>query len=176
MQISAGTCTVENGSAKVVASDGVDWSDALVALQYGNPVYFMLQGFSEVPRQAVAAESPNTSASGFWELTLSAPWSGDDASGAEYLIHKDFTKNLGLPIPTAGEQGWAQLLARAFEIIDTAFASQNTALPDPAADVTGAVGTTSYIRSGKTLYASGTFDVPDGVTLDIQEGATLEVG
>jgi len=177
MQISSGTVTVTSGSATVEASPNNDWSDVLIALGYGSPVYFMLLGSTEVPRSVVGAQSPSTSASGNWELTLAAPWNGATQVDVAYLIHKDFTLNLGLALATAGEQGWAQLFSDNMEKLDLAVANQNVAFPTPAIDgATGTPGAISVVRPGKTLYASGVLDVPADATLDVLPGGVVEVG
>lgn len=169
MQISKGTVTVENGSTRVIASPEVDWTDVLIATQYGTPVFFIL-GTTGVPRSVTAAEGPDTSASGNWELTLAAPWDGEDQEGAEYLVHKDFTKNLQLPLPTAGERGWAQLLSDALVKIDANYGGGGIPIGSPNTPLIVTV------PSGKTLYMTGIVDIPEGVTVDIQDGGALEVG
>src|SRR5262245_18807112 len=114
MQLSSGTVAVENGNALVVASEAADWTDALPQLRLGSPIYFSLQGAQEIPWQVFAIESPNTSGSGFWELTLAAPWAGDTNATASYLIHISFTPNLQLPLISANDRQIPQLLSRAF--------------------------------------------------------------
>jgi len=168
MQISNGTATVTNGSALVVASTPeIDWSDVVGALGYGKPVMFSLLGIAQVPVQVIAAESPTTSASGNWELTLVSEWTGEDATDAGYLIHLDFTVNLGLALAAGGERQWAQLFSRNMEILDAAFGGIGTAVP---------AGVTTTIPTGRTLYVTGILDVPDGSIIDILSGAALEVG
>lgn len=178
MQISNGTVTVTNGSTTVVASIECDWSDAQNALQYGTPVYFMLLGKTEVPRNVIAVSTPALSASGFWELTLVSPWNDttgitDPQPGLGYLLHKDFTVNYKLALATAGEQGWAQLFSRNMQILDTAVFSQGMALPIPAE---GEPGITTAIQSGQTFYASGDLEIAVGSDLDILPGGAVEVG
>ena len=167
MQISNGTCSVVNGSVKVVASPNVEWSDVAVALGYGNPVLFSLIGADEVCRSVTAVESPTTSASGYWELTLVSPWTDEDQDGAKYIIHTDFTLNLGLPLAAGGERQWHQLFSIMAEKIDAAFGGIGTAIP---------VGVKTTLRTGRTLYASGELEIPVGSELDILPGAHLEVG
>lgn len=169
MQISNGTVAVTNGSAVVIGSTDVDWSSIVTSLQYGSPILFLLQGVQSVPRDVVACESPVTSPSGQWELTLASPWTGTTDSTAKYVLHKDFTLNLKLPIPTAGEIGWAALLARWASILDTNLGSfVPVEEPDSALTIT--------VPAGKTFYLSNLCDIPEGVTIDILEGGTLEVG
>lgn len=178
MQISNGTVTVTNGSASVLGSIEVDWSDVQIALQYGSPVYFMLLGKTQIPRSVIAVAPPGVTTSGQWELTLVSPWS--DATGIidpqpeqEYLIHKDFTVNLKLALATAGEQGWAQLFSQNMQKLDTAVFTQGMALPTPEE---GLPGVTTSIQAGQTLYTSNDLEIPAGSDLDILEGGAVEVG
>jgi hypothetical protein len=166
MQYSKGTCTVSYGSAIVVASADADWSDALYALQYGNPVLFSLIGIPEIPRQVISAQSSGTSASGYWELTLAMPWSGETQVGAKYILHKDFTINYGLALATAGERQWDQLISRNMVIIDANMAIGGNALQ---------AGIKTSIAPNKTLHHAGILTVPEGATLDIQAGGVVEV-
>jgi hypothetical protein len=169
MQISSGTASVTNGSAQVVASDQNDWSDAQVALQYGTQVYFSLVGTTEIPRQVTAVATPATSLSGFWELTLVTPWDGDTAAGQSYVIHKDFTPNLGLAQPSAGDKQWAQFYSRNQEIMDAAFGQGNVTF-------TGlSPGAEAVIGPGKTAVSSNIMRIPLDSTLTIKEGGTLIV-
>jgi hypothetical protein len=176
MQIQAGLATVTNGSATVVGNASTDWTEALVALQYGSPAYFCLVGVAEVPRQITAVAPPATSASGQWELTLVAPWSDETQENVSYIIHKDFTVNLQLPIVSANDRQVPQLLSRAFEILDTAYVSQNVTFYMPGADqVFGTVNTRVPVLPGKTLIATSLFTIPAGFFLDIRAGGRLQI-
>jgi hypothetical protein len=173
-QISAGSVKVTNGSTSVVASPNADWGDALVALGYGTPVYFSLVGATEIPRQVITITTPNVSASGNWELTLQAPWSGTTQFFALYVIHKDFTPNLQLPLFSAGDKQIGQLLSRAFTILDAAILNQNLSFPIPSSDTgLGAPGITSVLPPGKTLYTATDFEIPLGSTFELALGSAL---
>lgn len=113
MQITTGTCSVTNGSATVIASDGNDWSDASVG------DLFFVTGVEGVNYFIGAVTPPETSGSGFWELSLTAPYAGTTAAGVEYAISIHFTTVLGLPIPQAGDRRTDLLVARALAILDT---------------------------------------------------------
>lgn len=181
MQISNGTVTVTNGSAIVVGSIEVDWTDVQTALQYGSPVFFMLLGKTEVPRSVIAVRAPATPTPATWELTLTAPWSDttgieEAQPGLEYLIHKDFTVNLGLALATAGEQGWAQLFSLNMEKLDTAVFSGGMALSAQPISASGGSGFKIAVQAGQTLYSSGELEISSGSELDILSGGALEVG
>jgi hypothetical protein len=139
MQISAGSCTVTNGSATVFASDQNDWSDAQSAVQYGTPVFFSLLGATEIPRQVTAVAAPGVSSSGFWELTLVTLWPNTTQVGALYMLHIDFTPVQQLPLFSPGDRQTAQMLSRAMMQIDSQIFSRRVAL---LADLTGTVSTT----------------------------------
>lgn len=171
MQISDGSADVTNGSATVVASPNTDWSDAQVALQQGSPVYFSLIGATEIPVQVIAATQPAISASGNWELTLVEPWIGATLLAQPYMIHKDFTPNAGLAIPSAGDTQWAQMYARNATIIDY-FMGQGAFFT--SSPVTGQ--TTVVVPAGKTLYISDELDIPAGVEIDVLAGGAVEIG
>lgn len=171
MQVQDGTADVTNGSATVVASPSTDWSDAQVALQQGSPCFFSLVGTTEIPVQVLAATSPAISSSGNWELTLVEPWAGDTLLAQLYMIHKDFTPNAGLAIPSAGDKQWAQMYARNVQIEDF-FMGQGAFFSSSA--VTG--NTVVYVAAGKTLYVSGELDIPDDAEVDVLPGGAVEIG
>jgi hypothetical protein len=175
-QISAGTAKVTNGSASVVASANADWGDALVALGQGSPVYFSLVGPTEIPRQVITLTTPNVSTSGNWELTLQAAWSGTTQLAALYIIHKDFTANLQLPLFSPNDKQVGQLLSRAFITLDVAIFNQNLSFPTPSDDTgIGAPGITSVLPLGKTLYTATDFEIPLGSTFELSLGSALVV-
>lgn len=171
MQIQTGTVTVTNGDTTVVASVDADWTDALVALQTGLPVFFSLLDDGEVPRQVVALTPPSLSLSGFWELTLAAAWNGTTQADVSYLIQKDFTTNLELPICYANDEQVNQFIARMAQILDTAWTSNtaNTAPPTDSANMT------TYVQAGKTMFVSDDLEIPSGVDLEIVAGGRVEV-
>jgi hypothetical protein len=176
MQISSGTCTVTHGSSTVVASAFNNWLGAQSAIQTGSPVYFSLLGSTQVPRQVSAVTQPGVSASGNWELTLVAPWdqpSTTNPNGDQYVIQKDFTANLGLPLPAGGDLMWAQFLSRAFQTIDVAITGTAPFVP-PATSIGGI--STIHIQPSSTLYISDELDIPIGVEYEILAGGRLEIG
>jgi hypothetical protein len=118
MQIQQGTCTVTNGDSTVIAGEAVDWTDAQTANLAGTPVFFSLIGSLEIPRQVTNVTAPNVSGSGFWELTLTSQWDEDSQVGVPYIIHKDFTLRLQLPILSPGDMQTAQMWARMVQILD----------------------------------------------------------
>jgi hypothetical protein len=144
MQIQTGSVSVTVNNATVVADLGNDWSEAKIALTFGTPVYFSLLGDLEIPRQVYAVTDPTVSASGFWELTLIAPWQGATGTGLAYVIHKDFTPKRGLPIFSPNDRQTAQLMARMVEILDTTWPSADRAVL--ATDLAG-VTTTSLVNA-----------------------------
>lgn len=171
MQIQYGTVSVTNGDSNVVASVNVDWTDAQIALQQGTPVFFSLQGTTEIPMQVIAVTQPSLTASGFWELTLIEPWEDDTLTDQLYVIHKDFTLFLGLAIPSPGDRQWAQLYARNVNIID---ATLGQGVLFNGTEIAG--NTTVYVPNGKTLYSSGLLEIPVDSELDILVGGRVEIG
>jgi hypothetical protein len=182
MQISGGTVTVTNGSSTVVASQYNDWSQAQIALQNGSPVFFSLIGLTQIPVQVSAVTSPQVSASGNWELTLVTPWTQPSTTlpaGDQYVIQKDYTANLHLPLPSGGDQNWAQFLARAFQIIDANIVGTVPGGPPPSPPSTGPGAgaiSTIQVQPGTTLYISDELDIPVGIEYDVLAGGRLEVG
>jgi len=119
MQIQDGTASITNGSNRVIANSDVDtWIDAQTSFNAGAPVLFSPLGQTEVPYQVTSVTDPSTSASGFWELTLATNYAGATNSAASYAIHIDFTPTAHLPLFSAGDSQTAQLLSRAFTILD----------------------------------------------------------
>ena len=77
---------------------------------------------SSLVYQVASTTSPGSSSSGFWELTVVGTISEASGSLLTYTVQKDFTAVLGLPIFTPGDVQTAQILARAFNILDTQLA------------------------------------------------------
>src|SRR5262245_56628833 len=163
MQYQTGTVSVTNGSPTVVDSTDADWTEVQTALSYGNPVLFSLIGFTE-PVIGVIAVAFVTD---HWELTLAVNWAGATQSGASYMIHKDFSVNMGLSFAAGGERNWAQLFTRNMVILDAAFGGAGVAVPS---------GVITTVPSGKTLYVSGELDIPPDAELDILPGGAVEIG
>lgn len=114
-QIKAGSVAVENGSATIIASAGVDWLDV--------PAGALLNVVADgtVLYQIAATEGPTMSASGRWEATLTAPYAGaTNPAAAPYSVSIDFTPNRGLPLIAAGDISTAALFSRAMMILDSA--------------------------------------------------------
>lgn len=176
MQIVQGTCDVTYNSPKVVASTAdIDWSDALVALQQGVPVLFALTGVDpatgdNVPRSVVAVQSSATSSSGKWELTLVSEWLGATQTGVTYILHKDFTLNYGLALPTAGEQNWAQLLARNMAVIDANLGGGGAGVSTTSPPALVSVG------AGKSLVVFPQLDCPVDTYIDVAADGGVECG
>ncbi len=172
-QIQTGTASVVNGDETVIASAGNDWSDAQIALSFGTPVLFSVQGDTEVPYQVVTCTPPNLSASGFWELELTSAYLGLTQTAVPYIIHKDFTNNLQLPIISPGDTQTAQLQARMVEILDTL----NTfgTLPISTLGTPQLVSVDTVLPGGRTLIVADSFEVPLGVSFELAVDATLEV-
>lgn len=111
MQIQNGTCEVTNGSPVVIAND-VDWSDAIEG------------GLFSVPAAQTALfvidtiAPPGTSTSGFWEITLSVPYSGPTNADANYQITIDFTPNRKLTLINRGDVETAKLVNESMRILD----------------------------------------------------------
>jgi hypothetical protein len=148
-QIQTGSVSVTTTSATVIADLGNDWSEAKAALSFGTPVYFSLIGDLEIPRQVYAITDPSLSSSGFWELTLIAPWQGASGTGLAYIIHKDFTINRGLPIFSPQDRQTAQLMARMVQILDTTWPmASRVVLPT---DLAGVASTTLVNATGLVL-------------------------
>jgi hypothetical protein len=84
------------------------------------------------------------------------------------MIHTAFTTNFGLPIPAAGERQWAQLMARAFEIIDNNLSGAGVGLTTQGA-------TTTTVSAGKSLVAAHIIYLPEGAKLDIREGGAVKI-
>lgn len=124
-QIQTGTASVTLGSTNVIASAGNDWTDAQTARSVGSPVFFSVVGNTEVPYQVVSVVDPLHSPSGFWEANLISNYVGATNAAVRYILHKDFTNNLSLPIFSPGDNQTAQLLARAFVAIDSSALATN---------------------------------------------------
>jgi hypothetical protein len=124
MQTQLGTCSVATDSNIVTGDADADWTDASNALAGGQPVLFSVQGDDEIPYPVTSftfypyvAGPPEVLA--YWTLTLSSDYLGATATGALYTIHTDFTLNRDLPLLNPGDTQTAQIISRAFEILDT---------------------------------------------------------
>jgi hypothetical protein len=82
---------------------------------------------SGVPYFIAATESPSTSTSGFWELSLSAPYGGETGVGLAYVICRDFTVFAGLPLLYRGDAESALIYSRAMTMLDAMFQDRNSA-------------------------------------------------
>lgn len=103
-QYREGSCTVTNGS-QTVTGVGTLWTGNV---QAGH--LFVVQGTNVVYQ--VAAVNSNT------QLTLNANYAGTTASGASYVIARDFTPLNNIPLINKGDLETAALFTRAMQIID----------------------------------------------------------
>ena len=103
-QYSTGTVNVTNASASVVGV-GTTWTTEIAPGDL-----FVIVGGGVV--YEVATVPSNTS------LTLTAPYGGTTATGASYVISRDFTPIRNIPIINKGDLETAALIKRAYMIID----------------------------------------------------------
>jgi len=103
-QYRVGTVSVENGSA-TVTGDITEWLSEVVP-----GAMFTVRG-SGVTYTVSGVVSAT-------ELTLSAPYGGLTASGAYYIIARNFTPNADIPLIAAGDVETATLVSEAFKRID----------------------------------------------------------
>lgn len=89
-QYTTGTVTVAYGS-QIVTGEGTSWTGQI---NVGDMLLIDPAG----PVGIVASVQSNTS------LTLEAPWSGTDATGAAYAIHRDFDPVTGAPLAVMGQK------------------------------------------------------------------------
>jgi len=180
MQIQQGTCTVTNEDTTVIAAEAVDWTDAQTAILAGTPVFFSLIGSVEIPRQVTNVTPPNLSGSGFWELTLASAWDEDSQVDVPYIIHKDFTERLKLPILSPGDMQTAQMWARAMMILDQFGLSfgggggggggSGSTLFTPRSVLSNTI-----IPAGASAIVLEYFFVPPGVTFRLEAGALMRI-
>lgn len=95
----------------MIASAGNDWSQASANCLFSTP------GPDSAIYTVATVTAPGASASGRWEIALTAPYAGEDADGIAYQITKDFTA-LGVPILSIGDVDLAILINRANQIIE----------------------------------------------------------
>lgn len=105
MQLQTGTCSVTNGSNRIIASADNDWSQATVGS------LFVVPGTAAVWYTIATKTVPGSSLSGRWEVTLSVNYAGTTNAATPYAIHKDFTPT-GFPILTRGDIETALLINR----------------------------------------------------------------
>jgi hypothetical protein len=107
-QISTGNCSTTNNNTTisfdlmVPTTAGVDEGD-IFKIQGENAFYYV----------AAVNGSPAT-------ITLSAPYQGTTGTGKNYIIHRDFTTNLDLPLPYRGDLELTALIRDALLKIDAA--------------------------------------------------------
>jgi len=118
MQIFSGSVSVTTGNNNVIGSTDADWTDVQTALGIGSPCLFSVVGQPEIPYPITSVTPPSSSTSGNWELTLVTNYEGETNAAAPYVIHKDFTPKMGLPLFSAGDSQTAQIINRAFTAID----------------------------------------------------------
>lgn len=104
-QYQQGTVDVTNGVNAVVGTDTL-W---LANVQPGN--LFVAQG--DHVYYEVGAVTDDT------HLNLSAPYAGVTGTDLSYAISRDFTPNLGLPYPVAGDVDTAATVRRLAEYLDS---------------------------------------------------------
>ena len=124
MQITIGTISLTNGSPVVISTESFDespWSEITEGA-------LLILGNDRTPRYIASKEPPSTSVSGFWELTLSANYTGTTVSGVSYSITLDFTENYNLPLVHEGDVDAASLFSRAMTLIDSSLRDQADAL------------------------------------------------
>ena len=107
-----GTCSVTNGSARVIAAANNDWSGISANCLFSVP------GTGAVLYIVTATTAPGLSGSGFWELTLSANYAGTTGAGLGYQLTRDFTPNLHMPLVYFGDRDTGNLHNRALAILD----------------------------------------------------------
>lgn len=117
MQYQYGTVNVTNDSETVTGDDTVDWTELKTAVDNGNPVFFSVRGVSEVTYQVSSMTEPVAGVSP-WTMTLTAKYAGVTATNVAYVLHKDFTSKLGLPLIAYGDRQTASIMSRAMQTID----------------------------------------------------------
>ena len=104
-QYNTGTVAVTNGSATVTGT-GTLFSANVTAGDFFTVV-------SDNAFYTVGSVDSDT------QLTLTANYAGVTGSGKAYTMVKDFTTNLGFPVPNQGDIETALVVARAIEEIDS---------------------------------------------------------
>jgi hypothetical protein len=105
MQYKTGTVALTNGS-NVVTGTGTAW---LANVSAGD-IFFPLGATSSYEIAAVVDDAT---------LHLSAPWEGQAAATAQYVICRDFTPLYGIPYPQSGDIGTQLIFKRAALMLDT---------------------------------------------------------
>ena len=113
--------------------------------------------------------------SGFWELTVVGTISEATGSSLTYTIQKDFTAVLGLPIFTPGDVQTAQILARAFNILDAQLGAATILAACPAAGIALTNGQTTYAITGIPAQAGPPYPFRVDFTIEnlIDSGPTV---
>jgi hypothetical protein len=104
MQYSKGTVTATNGS-QVITGDIQFFGENVEAGDL-----FLVVG--DNTSYEVGSVDSDT------QLTLTANYAGDTASGVQYVIHRDFTPIKGLPYPQKGDIETAVIIKRALMMIE----------------------------------------------------------
>lgn len=104
-QYITGTVDVTNASATITGT-GTLW---LSEIAIGDLFIVVGDGVS----YEVASITNDTT------IALTAPYAGTTATGASYVIARDFTPNQSIPLINKGDVETATILKRAFAIIDS---------------------------------------------------------
>lgn len=182
MQIKTGTCSITNGTNRVIAAPGIDWSAVVAGASWFSPVG------SSIVYSVATTTAPGVSASGNWELTVTGVITDATNAVRTYSIHKDFTVNLSLPIIEPGDVQTAQIWARMVASLDltwpaaAAAASNNASGMAVFTSIGGAISnlTRSGSISNVTWVSTGVYSIVltnqadnlYGVALSCSHGAT----
>lgn len=117
-QIRDGTCAIVQGTAKVIAATGVDWSGVIAGTSWFSPYNPPPAIPSPFVYSVAATRAPGISASGKWELDVVGVINDSNNATQQYAIQNDFTNHYGLAIPNSGDVQTAQIIARTFNELD----------------------------------------------------------
>lgn len=157
MQYQYGTVSVTNDSETVIGDGTVDWTELKASVDNGNPVFFSVIGANEATYSVSSVTTPELSTSGFWELTITAKYTGSTAEGVGYMLHKDFTPKLGLPLMAYGDRQAAAIVSRAMQTIDDKSHALTNGLYHVQADLTptaslAAISDLDVLPEGEKYY------------------------
>jgi hypothetical protein len=106
-----GRVDLDSGSNLVRGHDALaDWTEVPAAHSW-----FSLVGPEET---LFTIQGKENVGGGLWTATLDGLYDGPDVAEAEYVIHKDFTPRLGLPLFTPGDVQRSQIHNRAMWVLE----------------------------------------------------------
>lgn len=190
-QIKRGTVSIEQGTNLVIGDADVDWSTVVEGTSL-----FSLQGSGQTLFLIQTTTPPETSASGFWELTLADAgagntYTGPDVTEALHYIHKDWEPTYGFPLFAPGDfvdQVWNRFVLHLASILGitggggsglqllTTIDIATVALPKPSLYAKISIQDSQFVLQWWLLQTGAPVSDQDYATIDDPSARWSQVG